>query len=266
MSAEGAGPRLQRWALLVEYHGAGFCGWQRQENGLSAQEVLEAAAARLEGRPVASIVAGRTDAGVHAAGQVAHIDLARAMAPASLAAALTFHMQPHAIVVRAAAPVDAAFNARFSARRRCYEYTIINRPTRPALAAGLAWHIKRPLDTAAMQQAADRLLGKHDFSSFRAAACQAAQPVRTLDKLAVRREGERLAIAVEARSFLHHQVRIMVGTLALVGTGSWTPARVSEVLAAADRRQAGPTAPACGLTLMGVGYDVDPFGARGGSV
>jgi tRNA pseudouridine38-40 synthase len=245
---------VRMWALELEYDGTGYVGWQRQANGVSLQEVLEGAAEALEGAPVASTIAGRTDAGVHARGQVAGVALAREMTPAALVQALNHHLRPHRLVVRRAALAPAGWNPRFSAVERRYRYAILNRAARPALEAGRVWHVRAGLDVAAMADAASLLLGRHDFSSFRAAACQAASPVRTLDALAVRREGEMVWVEARARSFLHHLVRNMVGTLALVGLGRWAPARVGEVLAGCDRRLAGPTAPACGLCLEGVGY------------
>ena len=253
---------MTRWALLLEYEGTGFVGWQHQENGLSVQQVLEDAALRIAGVRVASICAGRTDAGVHASGQVAHIDLEREMTAGSLAAALNFHMKPHPVVVRAAVAVGPEFSARFSAMRRSYRYRILNRSARPALEARRVWHVPKPLDAGAMAEGAALLLGRHDFTSFRAASCQAKSPLRTLDRLEVTRCGEMIEIVAEARSFLHHQVRNMVGTLRLVGDGRWRAGQVAEALAARDRAQAGPTAPPDGLALTAVGYGVDPF-ARG---
>lgn len=248
------------WALRLEYDGRPFVGWQRQAAGLSVQAVLEAAAARLNGgAPVGSVVAGRTDAGVHAEGQVAQIELSRAIAPDRLREALNFHMQPHPVVVLQAAPAPPGWSARFSAVRRSYRYRIINRPSRPALLAGRVWHVHAPLDAAAMHAAAQFLLGRHDFTSFRAAACQAKSPLRTLDRLDVRRTGDMVEIVAEARSFLHHQVRNMVGTLKPVGLGGQPPADLARVLAARDRAAAGPTAPAAGLCLTAVTYDTDPF-------
>jgi len=249
-----------RWALLIEYDGTGFVGWQVQNNGLSVQQLLEEAAARIAGAPVSSICAGRTDAGVHAEGQVAHIELARDITPASLAAALNYHLKPHPVVVRQASVVPPEFSARFSAVGRAYRYTILNRRARPALAVNRVWHVPPALDADAMAQGAAHLLGRHDFSSFRAAACQAKSPLRTLDRLHVERRGEIIEIVAEARSFLHHQVRNMVGTLRLVGEGKWKPERIAQALQARDRRQAGPTAPPDGLTLTGVRYLSDPFG------
>ncbi|HEX3347102.1 MAG TPA: tRNA pseudouridine(38-40) synthase TruA [Acetobacteraceae bacterium] len=251
---------MPRYALLIEYDGTGFVGWQKQEKGISVQSVLEGAASRLAGGvPVASTVAGRTDAGVHASGQVAHVELPAEIAPATVRDALNFHMKPHAVVVLRASVVDAAWNARFSALRRCYAYRILNRRPRPALGFGRVWHVQRPLDHAAMAEAARALLGRHDFTSFRASSCQAKSPLRTLDRLDVRREGEVVEIVAEARSFLHHQVRNMAGTLRLVGDGSWPVERVAEALAACDRRAAGPTAPPEGLCLTAVRYAPDPF-------
>ncbi|MCW3474839.1 tRNA pseudouridine(38-40) synthase TruA [Limobrevibacterium gyesilva] len=248
------------YALMLEYDGAGFVGWQRQVNGLSVQQVLEEAAAHLNrGAPVASVVAGRTDAGVHAEAQVAQIDLPRDMAPATLCAALNFHMQPHRVVVLQAAVAPAGWNARFSAIGRAYRFRILDRRARPALLAGRVWHVPRPLDAAAMHRAAQGLLGRHDFTSFRAAACQANSPWRTLDRLDVTRCGEVIEVVAEARSFLHHQVRNMVGTLKLVGEGTWPVPRVAQALAACNRAAAGPTAPPEGLSLTGVRYPVDPF-------
>ena len=263
--ADGAdGSRV--WALLLEYDGAGMVGWQRQKSGVSVQSVLEDAAAHLsDSAPVASVAAGRTDAGVHAAGQVAQLALPDRHDAAAVRDALNFHMRPHAIAVLRAAPAPAGWNARFSAVQRRYRYTILNRAARPALDRGQLWHVPHPLDAERMAEAARLLLGRHDFTSFRAAACQAHSPVRTLDRLDVAREDDRVVIRAAARSFLHHQVRNMAGTLRLVGAGAWSAADVAAALAALDRRAAGPTAPAHGLCLMDVQYPDDPFG-RGGAV
>ncbi len=251
---------MPRYALALEYDGAAFVGWQRQAVGLSVQQVLERAASHLvNGAPVVSIAAGRTDAGVHAAGQVASIDLDRDITPDKLRDALNFHMLPHAVAVLRAARAAEGWNPRFSAVGRAYRYVILNRRARPALEAGQVWHVHLPLDCAAMHAAAQSLRGHHDFTSFRATSCQAKSPVRTLDRLDVRREGERIVIEAAARSFLHHQVRNMVGTLKLVGQGLWPVARVAQALAACHRAAAGPTAPPDGLTLMEVRYPEDPF-------
>jgi len=249
-----------RWALMIEYDGGPFVGWQRQATGLSVQLVLETAAAKLaRGAPVRTVVAGRTDAGVHAEAQVAQLDLPVDIAADRLREALNFHMKPHPVAVLRAAPAPADWNARFSATGRAYRYRLLNRRARPALLAGRVWHVPQPLDVAAMQAAAGSLLGRHDFSSFRAAACQASGPVRTLDRLDVVRTGDLIDVVAEARSFLHHQVRNMVGTLKLVGEGSWPVGRVAVALAACDRAAAGPTAPPEGLALTGVRYPTDPF-------
>lgn len=213
------------------------------------------------GAPVSSIVAGRTDAGVHAAGQVAQIVLPDLYDAQRVREALNFHMKPHPVVVLRAARAPYGWNARFSAIRRSYCYTILNRRARPALMVDRVWHVPMGLDPDAMAAAARLLIGRHDFTSFRAAACQAKSPIRTLDRLDVARDGDLVTITAEARSFLHHQVRNMVGTLRMVGDGSWPVARVASALAARDRAAAGPTAPAEGLCLMSVGYPDDPFGA-----
>jgi tRNA pseudouridine38-40 synthase len=243
------------WALKLEYDGAPFVGWQRQSNGLSVQEVLEDAAAKLNrGVPVASVVAGRTDAGVHASAQVVQFALQGDIPAAKLRDALNYHMKPHPVVVLDVVPAPAGWNARFSAIGRTYCYRILNRRARPALLAGRVWHVSADLDTEAMHRAAQSLLGRHDFSSFRATACQAKSPLRTLDRLDVLRGGQIINVIVEARSFLHHQVRNMVGTLRLVGDGSWPVERVAAALEMRDRAAAGPTAPADGLCLTGVRY------------
>ncbi|MEA2740118.1 MAG: tRNA pseudouridine38-40 synthase [Acetobacteraceae bacterium] len=251
---------MTRWALLLEYDGTPFVGWQRQINGLSVQEILEHAASRLNGgRPVASIVAGRTDAGVHAEGQVAHIDLPDSHRAKAIRDALNFHMKPYPVVVLAAVAVADDWNARFSADRRAYRFRILNRRSRPALMASRVWHVPAPLDATAMLAAARTLLGRHDFTSFRAASCQAKSPVRTLDRLDVARHDDIIEVVTEARSFLHHQVRNFVGTLKLVGEGRWPIERVAAALEARDRAAAGPTAPPEGLTLIKVGYPDSPF-------
>ena len=248
------------WALRLEYDGGPFVGWQRQTSGLSVQEVLETAASRLNrGEPVPSVVAGRTDAGVHAEAQVAQIALPGWSRADRLSEALNYHMRPHPVAVLAAAPAPDGWNPRFSAIGRVYRYRILNRRARPALLAGRVWHVPARLDEEAMAQAARLLIGRHDFSSFRAAACQAKSPLRTLDRLDVRRGGEMVEIVAAARSFLHHQVRNIVGTLKLVGDGRWPVERIGAVLAACDRAAAGPTAPAAGLCLTEVAYRADPF-------
>jgi tRNA pseudouridine38-40 synthase len=255
---------MTRWALLLEYDGSPFVGWQRQLNGVSVQGVLEEAARHLNaGQSVASIVAGRTDAGVHAEGQVVHIDLPDSLHARAIRDALNYHMKPHPVVVLRAVAVGVDWNARFSASHRTYRFRILNRRSRPALMAGRVWHVPNPLDATRMHHAAQRLLGRHDFSSFRAASCQASSPIRTLDRLDVMRHDEVIEFVAEARSFLHHQVRNFVGTLKLVGEGRWPAERVSQALDAKNRAAAGPTAPPEGLTLIGVGYSENPFRDQG---
>ncbi|MGD7069130.1 tRNA pseudouridine(38-40) synthase TruA [Acetobacter sp. AAB5] len=253
---------VQRWAVKLEYDGTGLVGWQRQKSGLSVQSLLEAAAARLAGnRPVSSITAGRTDSGVHALAQVAHLDFPADVrfSRHSVREGLSYHLKPHNVVVLDAAQVDTDWSARFSATWRSYQYRILNRRSRPTLLAGNVWHVKSTLDVEKMQEAANILVGPHDFTSFRAVACQAHSPMRTLDQLDVSRHGDEVIVFAKARSFLHHQVRNMVGTLKLVGIGAWQPERVAEALKARNRCAAGPTAPPEGLYLNGVGYDPDPF-------
>jgi tRNA pseudouridine38-40 synthase len=245
---------MPRYKLTLEYDGGPFRGWQRQANGASVQEELERAAARLVGQPVHAVGAGRTDAGVHATGQVAHLDLPRAVPLDTLRNALNHHLRPAPVVVLEAALVDDAFHARFSARARHYRYRIVNRRAPLALEVGRAWFVPCHLDAEAMHEAGQRLLGLHDFTSFRSALCQARSPEKTLDRLTVVRCGERVEIDASARSFLHHQVRNMVGTLKLIGAGKWPIEQVEAVLAACDRAAAGPTAPACGLYLVRVDY------------
>jgi tRNA pseudouridine38-40 synthase len=255
---------MTRWAVRLEYDGTPFVGWQRQINGLSIQAVFEQAAANLNGgKPVASIVAGRTDAGVHAEGQVAHFDLPGDHSPKAIRDALNYHMKPYPVVVLEAVIVPSDWSARFSANHRAYRFRILNRRSRPALMADRVWHVPGPLDAAAMHEAAQRLVGRHDFSSFRAASCQAKSPIRTLDRLDVLRRDDTIEIVTEARSFLHHQVRNFVGTLKLVGEGRWPIARIASALEARNRAAAGPTAPPEGLALIGVGYPDNPFGDQG---
>ena len=222
------------------------------------QAVLEAAAARLGG-PANTITAGRTDSGVHAAAQVVGLFLDRDIAPAKLAEALNYHMRPHRVMVLRAAVAPSNWSARFSAIHRAYRYRILNRKSPAALDVGRVWHVLRPLDVAAMRDGAQALLGTHDFTSFRATACQARSPIRTLDRLDIDQDGDIITFAVGARAFLHHQVRNLVGSLKLVGEGRWEVAQIAEAVAARDRRAAGPTAPAEGLCLMSVTYPVDPF-------
>jgi tRNA pseudouridine38-40 synthase len=250
---------MTRYKLTVEYDGAPFVGWQRQDNGPSVQAALEAAVFGFCGERTTVQGAGRTDTGVHATGQVGHVDIARPSYAETVMKALNAHLKPAPVAVLAAEAVADDFHARFSATGRRYLYRILCRPAPPALARGRVWWVPVALDAAAMQAGAARLVGHHDFSSFRAAECQAASPVKTLDELRVEIAadgpgGTELHVHAAARSFLHHQVRNMVGTLKLVGQGKWSPDDVAEALAAKDRRAAGPTAPAEGLYLTKVEY------------
>lgn len=248
---------MPRYRLTVEYHGGAFNGWQRQEEGRpSVQAALEEAATALNGGVMPVIHgAGRTDAGVHASGQVAHLDLDRVIEGGNLRDAMNFRLHHVPVVVLEAAPVRDTFHARFSAKARHYCYRILNRRGPAALDLGRVWHISRPLDVEAMQRGADVLCGHHDFTSFRATECQSKSPEKTLERLEVRRQGEDVLVYASARSFLHNQVRIMVGTLRQVGDGRWTPDDVARALAARRRAAAGPTAPPDGLVLTGVDYD-----------
>jgi tRNA pseudouridine38-40 synthase len=244
----------RRILITIEYDGGPFVGWQRQDNGISVQGALEEAAAAFTGQAIAVSGAGRTDAGVHAIGQAAHLDVPDRFAPMTVMEALNAHLGTTPISVTAAREVSATFHARFDATGRHYLYRILPRRQRPALVRGRVWHHKAPLDVTAMNIAAKHLIGRHDFTSFRATQCQAVSPVRTLDKLDIEAVGAEIHIHTKARSFLHHQVRNITGTLALVGSGKWQPDDVRVALDATNRSAAGPTAPAEGLYLMAVDY------------
>lgn len=245
---------MPRYKLTIEYDGGDLVGWQRQANGLSVQEVLETAVERFCGERVRVHGAGRTDAGVHALGQTAHLDLARAASPEEVQGALNYHIRPAPVAVLAVEEAAADFDARRSARGRVYLYRIVNRRAPLVLDRGRAWHVPPALDADSMHEAAQLLLGRHDFTTFRDSLCQAKSPVKTLDRLEVTRAGEEINIAAAARSFLHHQVRNMVGTLKLVGSGKWRACDVAAALEACDRRAGGPTAPPDGLYLVRVVY------------
>jgi tRNA pseudouridine38-40 synthase len=245
---------MPRYKLTIEYDGAPFCGWQVQENALSVQGALEAAVEAMCGEPVRVHGAGRTDAGVHALGQIAHCDIAKAFAPGRLRDGLNAHLRPNPIAVLAAEIVPDTFEARFSARQRHYLYRIKNTRANLALDVGRAWRVPRPLDTNAMHEAAQRLVGKHDFTTFRHSDCQAKSPEKTLDQLDVSRAGEAINIVTSARSFLHSQVRSMVGSLVWVGEGRWSADNLAAALAARDRAACGPVAPPEGLYLVRVEY------------
>jgi tRNA pseudouridine38-40 synthase len=245
---------VPRYKLTLEYDGTGLVGWQRQTNGLSVQEILETAFEKLTGQPAYVRGAGRTDAGVHATAQTAHVDLPRAYRPDEIRGAINFHVRPAAVSVLAVEAVGDDFNARISATKRSYLYRILNRRAPPALERNHVWYVGVALDAEAMAEGAKRLAGHHDFTSFRASECQSQTAMKTLDRLDVARVGDEVHIIAEARSFLHHQVRNMVGTLRLVGVGQWQPDDVARALAARDRSAGGPTAPPQGLYLTGVGY------------
>ncbi|MEL6664145.1 MAG: tRNA pseudouridine(38-40) synthase TruA [Pseudomonadota bacterium] len=245
---------MTRYRLDIEYDGRPFFGWQRQAGQPSVQETLERAAEKLDGAPVTVYGAGRTDTGVHATGQVAHINLLTPREADTVADALNYHMRPDPVAVLRATEVDEQFHARFSATARHYRYTIINRRADLTFEAGLAWRVAQPLNAEAMHAAAQHLLGRHDFTTFRDAQCQADSPLRTLDAIAVARSGERIHITCSARAFLHRQVRSTVGSLAEVGRGKQRPGWIAEILAEADRSACGPVAPPDGLYLTGVDY------------
>ena len=245
---------MTRFKLILEYDGGAFVGWQRQDNGLSVQQAIEEAIHRFCGETVATFAAGRTDAGVHACGQVVHFDLARESDTDTVRDAINFHLKPAPVAVLAAEIVSSEFHARFSAKARLYLYRIMNRRAPLAIERGRAWLVRTPLDAGAMHDAAQLLVGHHDFSSFRASLCQADSPMKTLDVLDVVRNGDELLVQARARSFLHHQVRNMVGSLKLVGEGKWTKNDLARALAARSRSAGGPTAPPEGLYLREVWY------------
>ena len=245
---------MPRYRVTLEYDGGPFAGWQRQENGPSVQGALEEAIFKLSGERVTATGAGRTDAGVHARGQVAHFDLTKEFPADTVRDALNAHLRPAPVAVLEASIAAPDFHARFMAIARHYEYRILCRRAPPALDRGQVWHVGRALDVAAMQAGAQALLGQHDFTTFRAVECQAKSPVKTLDRFDVAARGDEIAFTARARSFLHRQVRSMVGTLKLVGEGKWRASDVGRALAARDRAQCGPVAPPEGLMLLRVDY------------
>jgi tRNA pseudouridine38-40 synthase len=254
---------MPRYALLIEYHGAPFSGWQRQADRPSVQGAIETALERLEPGPHTIAAAGRTDAGVHARGQVAHCDLARDWDPFRLSEALNHHLKPEPVAIRAAVRVADDWHARFSAVERRYRYRVLLRRAPATLEAGQVWRIGHDLDAQSIQAGAAHLVGNHDFTTFRSSICQAASPVKTMDEITVSRvegpAGPEITFDLRARSFLHNQVRSIVGTLERVGAGAWAPGDVAAALQATDRAACGPVAPPHGLYLMAVRYPADPF-------
>ncbi|MBU0781118.1 MAG: tRNA pseudouridine(38-40) synthase TruA [Alphaproteobacteria bacterium] len=254
---------MPRYAMKIEYDGTPFSGWQRQVDRPSVQGAIESALAKIQPGPHTIGAAGRTDAGVHAVGQVAHCDLTRDWDPFRLSEAVNYHLKPLPVAITDCARVDDDWHARFTATERRYLFRLAARRAPLALDAGRMWQVKLPLDAAAMQEGADHLLGLHDFTTFRAAMCQADSPLRTLDELRVEEvpahTGQMFHIHVRARSFLHNQVRSFVGTLERVGSGHWQPEQVKTALEARDRTACGPVCPPQGLYLAAVTYPDDPF-------
>ncbi len=245
---------MTRWRLILEYDGRPFMGWQRQEHGPSVQQRLEEAILRMTGEPAAVHGAGRTDAGVHALAMSAHVDIAKTLTPHRLREGLNALVRPEPIALLAAEQVADDWHARFSCIGRRYRYRISNRHAPPALDRGRVWHIAAPLDVKAMAAGATMLVGNHDFTTFRSAHCQSDSPVKTLDRLEVAREGDEIRIEAAARSFLHHQVRSMVGCLALVGRGQWAADDIAKALEARDRAALGLNAPPDGLYFVEAVY------------
>ena len=254
---------MPRYALKIEYHGAPFVGWQRQNAQTSVQGQIEAALAKLESGPHTIAAAGRTDAGVHAWGQVAHCDLSKDWDPFKLSGALNYHLKPDPISIVACVLVDNDWHARFSAVERSYEFRLLMRRAPATHDAGLVWQVPRLLDVEAMQMGANHLIGHHDFTTFRSSICQALSPVKTLDELTVRQidgpSGPEVRFTVRARSFLHNQVRSFVGTLECVGSGAWAPDDVRTALEAKERQACGTVSPPHGLYLADVRYPEDVF-------
>ncbi|MEN9755282.1 MAG: tRNA pseudouridine(38-40) synthase TruA [Pseudomonadota bacterium] len=246
---------MPRFKLVVEYDGTRFHGWQHQQDGTSVQEAVERAITAFSGETRRIVAAGRTDTGVHATHQVIHVDLERDWPLRTIADAMNAHLKGGGVAILDARRVADTFDARISAVKRHYLYRIVNRRAFAVLEAGRVWQVKWPIDAARMQAGADRLIGKHDFTTFRASECQAKSPLRTLERLDIERDGDEIRIRASARSFLHSQVRSLVGSLILVATGKWTPDDIEAALKACDRSRCGPLAPPDGLYLVGVDYD-----------
>jgi len=245
---------MPRYSITIEYDGTPFVGWQAQASGLTVQAEIAVAVFKFSGEQVQVKGAGRTDSGVHALGQVAHFDLSKEWDPYRIQEALNFHLKPHPVSILSCVSVSDDFDARFSALSRRYLYRILNRRARPALEAARVWWVPKTLDVENMEVAAKTILGHHDFTTFRASLCQAKSPVKTLDRLRVSRVGDEVQIEAKARSFLHNQVRSMVGSLKLVGEGKWPVGEMKAALQSCDRARCGPVAPPTGLYLSGVDY------------
>ena len=246
---------MPRYKIVVEYDGTDFVGWQKQQNGKSIQEELEKALYVFTHEQSEVYGSGRTDAGVHAYGQVAHFDLKQPIDTFKAVASFNALLRPNPISVLSFEQLSDDFHSRFSAKQRSYIYKILNRPAPAALDVNRVWHVPLPLDVPEMQKCALHLLGKHDFSTFRAAECQAKSPIKTLDEFTITKRGDYIFFVVKARSFLYHQVRNMVGSLVEVGLHHWTHEDFHEAFEACDRKKGGPTAPACGLYFQGVNFD-----------
>lgn len=248
---------MTRWKLIIEYHGGPYAGWQAQDGQPTVQGAIEEAIKKFCQKDIRIHAAGRTDTGVHARGQVAHFDLdygTRKLTGFDLAKAINAHLKPQPVVILSAEEADPEFHARFMAKNKLYRYRIVNRTAPLGVDQGHAWHIWKNLDDRAMHDAAQVLIGQHDFTTFRDSECQAKTPMRTLDRLDITRQGDDVFMEAEARSFLHHQVRNMIGTLALVGEGKWTKADLKKAFEARDRTKGGITAPPDGLTLVRIDY------------
>ena len=243
-----------RYKITIEYDGTAYVGWQIQDNGLSVQEVLSTALKNLTGEEFVPKGSGRTDAGVHALGQVAHIDLSKEWNLSKIRDGLNYHLRPAPIAVTKAEVVDEEFDARFSAIRRHYRYVIVNRRARLTIDRAYAWQVPRPLDHELMNEAAQSFVGHHDFTTFRSTHCQAKSPLKTIDTVSVLRDGEKVIVECSARSFMHNQVRSMVGSLAEVGMGKWPVSGIQSAIDAKDRAACGPVAPAHGLYFLKVEY------------
>ncbi len=245
---------MPRYKCTVEYDGTGFCGWQKQHGLPSVQQTIMDAIKLFCGQEVDVVASGRTDAGVHATAQVIHFDLEKAQDPFKIISAINHHIKPQPVAIINAVEVSEDFHARFSAKKRYYTYRIINRRAPLAIEFMRAWQVAVPLDEKLMQSAANYLIGKHDFTSFRDTECQSKSPLKTLDELRVQRNGDEINIYISAQSFLHHMVRNITGTLKMVGEGKWKPEYMLDIISAKNRSNAGPTAPAHGLYFTKVDY------------